>query len=117
MRNYGLDCSGFVAWTFINAIGDPAVLEAIGNGSANQWARSTSLGWDEAQPGDLAFRAKPGSVDINHVGIVLNKTQDGQYMIVHCSSKENGVVVTEAWSSGFRYFRRPALYQEEVDAQ
>lgn len=117
VRNYGLDCSGFVAWTFINAIGDPAVLEAIGNGSANQWARSTSLGWDEAQPGDLAFRAKPGSVDINHVGIVLNKTQDGQYMIVHCSSKENGVVVTEAWSSGFRYFRRPALYQEEVDAQ
>lgn len=117
VRNYGLDCSGFVAWTFINAIGDPAVLNAIGNGSANQWARSTSLGWDEAQPGDLAFRAKPGSVDINHVGIVLNKTQDGQYMIVHCSSKENGVVVTEAWSSGFRYFRRPALYQEEVSAQ
>lgn len=38
-------------------------------------------------------------------------------MIVHCSSKENGVVVTEAWSSGFRYFRRPALYQKEVDAQ
>ncbi len=114
IRNYGLDCSGFVAWAFINATGDPSILSAIGNGSANQWANSTSLGWDEAQPGDLAFRAKPGSVDINHVGIVASVTEDGQYMIVHCSSKENGVVVTEAWSSGFRYFRRPALYGEEA---
>lgn len=115
VRNYGLDCSGFVTWSFVNAAGDTAVAAAIGMGSANQWSRSTSLGWDEAQPGDLAFLAKPGSVDINHVGIVAYKTEDGQYMIVHCSSKANGVVVTEAWSSGFRYFRRPALYGGEEE--
>lgn len=116
VRNYGLDCSGFVTWSFVNAAGDTAVAAAIGTGSANQWSRSTSLGWDEAQPGDLAFLAKPGSVEINHVGIVAYKTEDGQYMIVHCSSKANGVVVTEAWSSGFRYFRRPALYGSEEAA-
>ncbi|NCB29912.1 MAG: hypothetical protein EOM66_00715 [Clostridia bacterium] len=117
VRNYGLDCSGFVTWTFINAAGDPSVAAAIGEGSANQWAKSKSLGWDEAEPGDLAFLAKPGSVEINHVGIVAYKTEDGQYMIVHSSSKANGVVVTEAVSSGFRYFRRPALYLDGEEAQ
>ena len=116
VRNYGLDCSGFVTWSFINAIGDTAVVSAIGEGSANQWAKSKSLGWDEGQPGDLAFRAKPGSVDINHVGIIAYKTEDGQYMIVHSSSKANGVVLTEALSSGFRYLRRPALYAEAEEA-
>jgi len=50
--------------------------------------------------------------NINHVGIVAHKTEDGAYMIVHCSSRENGVVITEAWESGFRYFRRPVLYGE-----
>ncbi|MDR0839935.1 MAG: C40 family peptidase [Christensenellaceae bacterium] len=113
VRNYGLDCSGFVAWAFINAVEDPSIISAIGEGSANQWAHSNPLGWEEAQPGDLAFRAKPGSVDINHVGIVAYKTDDGDYMIVHCSSKLGGVVVTEAWASGFRYLRRPALYSAD----
>lgn len=116
VRNFGLDCSGFVAWAFINAAGDPAVAQAIGEGSANQWSKSKSLGWDEGQPGDLVFLAKPGSVDINHVGIVAYKTEDGQYMIVHSSSKANGVVVTEALSSGFRYLRRPALYADGEEA-
>lgn len=110
VRNFGLDCSGFVTWSFINAAGDPAVVSAIGQGSSNQWSQSKSLGWDEGQPGDLAFRAKPGSVDINHVGIIAYVTEEGQYMIVHSSSKANGVVITEALSSGFRYLRRPVLY-------
>jgi len=111
LRPYGLDCSGFVAWVFINAAGDTDVLSAIGNGSARQWSCSTSLGWDEAQPGDLAFRAVPGSVRVNHVGIVTGKEADGSYLVAHCSSSQNAVVVTEAWESGFRYFRRPVLYE------
>ena len=112
VRNFGLDCSGFVTWAFINAVGDTAVAAAIGEGSANQWSKSKSLGWDEGEPGDLAFLARPGSVEINHVGIIAYKTEDGQYMIVHSSSKAGGVVLTEALSSGFRYLRRPALYTD-----
>ena len=112
VRNYGLDCSGFVTWAFVNAAKDEAVAAAIGNGTAGQWSKSISLGWDQAQPGDLAFRASPGGVTTNHVGVVVAKQPDGTYLVAHSSSSKNGVVVTEAWSSGFRYMRRPALYKD-----
>ena len=111
-RSYGMDCSGYVSWVFINALGSEEVLGAIGNGSSNQWSRSKSIGWDEARPGDLTFRSVPGAISVNHVGIVVEKKADGSYLIAHCSSSKNGVVITEAWSSGFRYMRRPALYDD-----
>lgn len=113
VRPYGMDCSGFVLWSFITAAENADMLELIGSGTATQWGKSTALGWDEAQPGDLAFYTRPGSESINHVGIVLSKADDGTYQIVHCSSKDGGVVITEAWSSGFRYMRRPLLYGED----
>ncbi len=112
IQNFGLDCSGFVTWVFINAAKDVKLLGAIGDGSARQWGNSITLGWDEAQPGDLAFRAVPGTSAINHVGIVVEKREDGTYLVVHCSSSRDTVVVTEAWSSGFRYMRRPVLYAD-----
>lgn len=112
VRPLGLDCSGFVSWVFINAAGDAGVLGAVGNGSANQWRNSTSLGWDEAEPGDLAFFAVPGTVATNHVGVVVEKKENGAYMIAHCSSSKNNVVVTDAWSTGFRYMRRPVLLKD-----
>lgn len=111
-RPYGLDCSGFVSWVFINAANDKSVGSVIGNGSANQWQRSRSLGWDQAQPGDLAFFKTPSSPGINHVGIVVEKTADGKYMIAHCSSSRNAVVITEAWATGFRYLRRPIIFSD-----
>ncbi|HOF93928.1 MAG TPA: NlpC/P60 family protein, partial [Clostridia bacterium] len=111
VRKFGLDCSGFVTWVFINAAGEPAIIDAIGNGSSNQWYNSRSLGYDEALPGDLAFKAPPGATSMNHVGIVVGRNDDGSYLIAHSSSSRNGVVLTEAWSSGFRYMRRPALYE------
>ena len=111
VRKFGLDCSGFVTWVFINAAGEPAIIDAIGNGSSNQWYNSRSLGYDEALPGDLAFKAPPGATPMNHVGIVVGRNDDGSYLIAHSSSSRNGVVLTEAWSSGFRYMRRPALYE------
>lgn len=112
-RAYGLDCSGFVSWTFINATGDASVLDVIGNGSSDQWVKSSSIGWDAGQPGDLAFLAAPGERNFNHVGIIVSVEEDGSYLVAHCSSSQNGVVVTEAWSSGFRYLRRPILFQDE----
>lgn len=112
VQNFGLDCSGFVTWAFVNAAKDVKVADAIGNGSARQWSNSLTLGWDEAQPGDLAFRAVPGASSYNHVGIVVEKREDGTYLVAHCSSSRDNVVVTEAWSSGFRYMRRPVLYAD-----
>ena len=112
VQKFGLDCSGFVTWAFINAAKDVKLIDAIGDGSARQWGNSRTLGWDEAQPGDLAFRAAPGTSAINHVGIVVEKREDGTYLVAHCSSSQDNVVVTEAWSSGFRYMRRPVLYAD-----
>ena len=107
----GLDCSGFVSWAFINAAGDPAALGAIGNGTNNQWKRTTPIGWDEGRPGDLVFFYKPGERQINHVGIIVSVDADGSYLVAHCSSRQNGVVVTDGWSTGFRYIRRPAIFE------
>ncbi len=110
-QDTGLDCSGFVSWVFINAANDPKVLRAIGNGSSNQWAHSAAIGWDEGRPGDLAFYCAPGERQYNHVGIIVSRDEDGSYLIAHCSSLQDGVVVTDAWSSGFRYLRRSAFFQ------
>ncbi len=110
-RDKGLDCSGFVSWAFINAVGDPAVLRVIGNGSSNQWAHSTAIGWDEGRPGDLAFYCAPGERQYNHIGIIVALDDDGSYLVAHCSSLQDGVVVTDGWSTGFRYLRRPAFFQ------
>jgi cell wall-associated NlpC family hydrolase len=107
----GLDCSGFVSWAFINAAETPGVLRVIGNGSTNQWDRSVPIGWDQGMPGDLAFYCAPGERQYNHVGIIVSRDEDGSYLVAHCSSVQDGVVVTDAWSSGFRYLRRSALFQ------
>ncbi len=110
-RDKGLDCSGFVSWAFINALGDPAALRVIGNGSSNQWAHSTAIGWDEGRPGDLAFYCAPGERQYNHIGIIVAVDDGGSYLVAHCSSLQDGVVVTDGWSTGFRYLRRPAFFQ------
>ncbi len=109
-KDFGLDCSGFVSWVFINATGDTAALRAIGNGSSNQWSHSEAIGWDEGRPGDLAFLCAPGAQQYNHVGIIVSVDEDGSYLVAHCSSVQDGVVVTDGWSSGFRYLRRPVFF-------
>jgi cell wall-associated NlpC family hydrolase len=110
-RYDGLDCSGFVSWVFINALGDPAALRVIGNGSSNQWAHSEAIGWDEGRPGDLAFYCAPGQRQYNHVGVIVAVDEDGSYLVAHCSSMQDGVVVTDGWSTGFRYLRRTAFFR------
>lgn len=107
----GLDCSGFVSWVFINAVQDTEAVRVIGNGSTAQWRFSTAIGWDEGRPGDLAFYYAPGERQYNHVGIIVSCDADGSYLVAHCSSVQDGVVVTDGWSNGFRYLRRPAFFQ------
>ncbi|XCP83873.1 NlpC/P60 family protein [Roseburia hominis] len=114
IRNYGLDCSGFVTWAFINGYQDQKASSAIGHGTAMQWSHSLAIQEDEAKPGDLVFLQSPGTKGINHVGIVAGRNDDGGLIAIHCNAGDNGVVVESAYRAGFRYVRRPTIYKEEL---
>jgi cell wall-associated NlpC family hydrolase len=110
IRPFGLDCSGYVTWVFIN-IGLPVetIDETIGNGTTKQWNVSISIPESLALPGDLAFLAVPGTRKVNHIGIVVGKNAGGKTLVAHCVSGDNNVVVTTSESAGFMYYRRPAV--------
>lgn len=113
LRPFGLDCSGYVTWVFVN-MGLPieTIEETIGHGGRKQWVLSSGIAESMAQPGDLAFLAIPGTIKVNHVGIVVGKNEKGSLLVAHCASGANNVVVTTAESTGFLYFRRPAILIE-----
>ncbi len=99
MRPFGLDCSGFVTWCFINSSFNA---NAIGHGTQGQIAKCTRISLNSAQPGDLAFYD-----DISHVGIVAGKDASGNVLVIHCSSGANNVVIT---TGGFGFGARPSCY-------
>ena len=102
VRPFGLDCSGFVDWTFYNAT-NGSYYPGHGGGAATQHSYCTNIAWSEAQPGDLVFYP-----DDSHVGIVGGKDADGNLLIVHCSGGTNGVVITG--SAGFTAVARPDCF-------
>ena len=104
IRPFGLDCSGFVDWTFYNAT-DGSYYPGRGGGAATQHSYCTNISWSDAQPGDLVFYP-----DDSHVGIVGGKDADGNLLIVHCSGGANGVVITG--SAGFTSVARPDCFAE-----
>ena len=99
---FGLDCSGFVDWTFYNAT-DGAYLPGRGGGAASQHGYCTNVSWSDALPGDLVFYA-----DDSHVGIVCGYDSVGNLLVIHCSGGQNGVVVTGR--EGFAVAARPDLF-------
>ena len=99
---FGLDCSGFVDWTFYNAT-NGAYLPGRGGGAASQHGYCTNLAWSDALPGDLVFYA-----DDSHVGIVCGYDSVGNLLVIHCSGGQNGVVVTGR--EGFAVAARPDLF-------
>ncbi len=101
MRPFGLDCSGYVGWCFVNAGFTPS---SIGFGTYDQNAHSTRISWSEAKPGDLAFYS-----DQSHVGIIVCIDLDGMIIVAHCSSGNNNVVITN--NGGFGYAARPRYYK------
>ena len=102
IRTFGLDCSGFVDWTFYNAT-NGSYYPGRGGGAATQHSYCTNISWSDAQPGDLVFYP-----DDSHVGIVGGKDADGNLLIVHCSGGANGVVITG--SAGFTVVARPDFF-------
>lgn len=99
-RPFGLDCSGFVTWSFINSGFNAS---AIGHGTQGQIAKCSRISWGNAQAGDLAFYG-----DLSHVGIIAGKDTDGNVLVIHCSSGRNNVVITT--NSGFGFAARPNCY-------
>ena len=99
-RPFGLDCSGFVTWSFINSGFNAS---SIGHGTKGQIAKCSRISWSSAQAGDLAFYA-----DLSHVGIVARKDAAGNILVIHCSSGGNNVVITT--NSGFGFAARPRCY-------
>ena len=102
VRPFGLDCSGFVDWSFYNAT-NGAYLPGRGGGAATQHSYCTDISWSKAQPGDLVFY--PGDT---HVGIVGGRDTGGNLLIVHCSGGANSVVITG--SAGFTAVARPDCF-------
>ena len=99
-RPFGLDCSGFVTWSFINSGFNAS---SIGHGTKGQIAKCSRISWSSAQAGDLAFYG-----DLSHVGIIAGKDADGNIIVIHCSSGRNNVVITT--NSGFGFAARPRCY-------
>ena len=102
VRPVGLDCSGFVDWSFYNAT-NGSYYPGRGGGAATQHSYCTNISWSDVQPGDLVFYP-----DDSHVGIVGGKDADGNLLIVHCSGGANGVVITGA--AGFTSVARPECF-------
>ncbi len=101
-RPYGMDCSGYIDWVFHNAL-DYVI--GHGGGATMQHNYCTDISWDEVQIGDLAFY--PGD---EHIGIVVGWDENGDVLIVHCSSGYNNVVITG--KEGFVSVGRPDIFSQ-----
>ena len=102
---YGLDCSGFVDWTFYNASGGEYVI-GQGGGAMEQHADCVDIEWDEVQPGDLLFYPED-----EHVGIAAGRDWLGRLLVVHCASGTGGVAIS--YRTGFETAARPVWYEKE----
>ena len=119
IRPYGLDCSGYTAWVFVNGYYNTGlseeesrnlVIHNLGSGTWTQWDHCLPITENEVLPGDLAFRCIPGTGQ-NHVGVVVGYNADGILIVAHCSSSRGGVVVTP-YQLTFHYLRRPIILTE-----
>ncbi len=82
----GLDCSGFVQWTYRTAGYDEETLEKLRSTYSMLSSDLTEVAADELQLGDIGIVERP---TVNHCGIYAG---DGEWY--HCSSQENTVVKT-----------------------
>ena len=111
-RPYGLDCSGVVAWCYIQqGFSSQQVEELVGYGTWNQWDRSESISFHQLRVGDWAFQNKSPPDPGYHIGTCIGFAQKGKPLFLHCASSFDNVVVTGA-GDVFRYARRPLIYSQ-----
>lgn len=107
MRPFGLDCSGFVKWCFIQlGYSSSKADKVVGNGTWRQWPKSKAISWNELRPGDFVFQNEYPTKLGNHIGICIGYDENGEPAFVHCAYSLNGVYVTHA-DDIFKYARRP----------
>lgn len=110
-KPFGLDCSGYVTWCFLQlGYTKDEVRDLIGSGTWNQWDKSDKIEWNELLPGDLVFKNRPEDGS-NHVGICIGYNDNDKLVFAHCSADFNNVVVTEAGDI-FQFARRPSVFKD-----
>jgi len=100
----GLDCSGFVQWTYKTAGFDNDTVEKLQSTNSILSSDMQEIDKNELQPGDIGVIERP---TVNHCGIYAGN--DEWY---HCSSDKNTVVKTDY---PFTRFFRPNDAISEVD--
>ena len=112
MKPYGLDCSGFVAWCFIQqGLSAAEVEQQVGMGTWTQWDRTKEIAWKDLQVGDFVFQNAYPTNKGNHIGICIGFDDAGKPVFAHCAAGFDNVVVTRA-GDVFYYARRPDFYGE-----
>ena len=110
MRPYGLDCSGFVAWCFLQqGLTNEELESQVGLGTWAQWENSEEISWKELRVGDIVFQNSYPTNKGNHVGICIGFNEKGKPVFAHCALGFDNVVVTPA-GDVFRYARRPGFF-------
>lgn len=104
-RPYGLDCSGFVDWAFYNATDGQYYPSGGDGGTQAQLNNCYVISESEALPGDLVFAS-----DIGHVGIVGGRDDNGNLLIIHCTSGGYNNVVITGMNGFFGITARPQWY-------
>lgn len=104
-RPYGLDCSGFVDWAFYNATNGQYYPSEGNGGTYAQKSNCYVISEADALPGDLVFAA-----DIGHVGIVGGRDDNGNLLIIHCTSGTYNNVVITKMTGFFSIVARPRWY-------
>ena len=110
MRPYGLDCSGFVAWCFLQqGLTNEELESQVGLGTWAQWENSEEISWKELRVGDIVFQNSYPTNKGNHVGICIGFNEKGKPVFAHCALGFDNVVVTPA-GDVFHYARRPGFF-------
>ena len=110
MRPYGLDCSGFVAWCFLQqGLTNEELESKVGLGTWAQWENSEEISWKELRVGDIVFQNSYPTNKGNHVGVCIGFNEKGKPVFAHCALGFDNVVVTPA-GDVFHYARRPGFF-------
>lgn len=95
-KQRGLDCSGYVQWSYMSAGYSPNVYEKLIS-TSSILKNTETISQDELEPGDMGLLNNGDS--LNHVGIYLG---DGYY--IHCSSEKKTVVIEQ--TQMFKIFKK-----------